>query len=97
MVKDVWFFFSLIRCGWVFNFFFFNVEYRYGRARVMQLKHSPLFIVAWVQNPALTPYVGRVFYWFSPLLQEVFSPATSVPALAWPKFGENRLCKSKDA
>ena len=35
-------------------------------------KHSPPTNVAGVQIPALTPYVGWVCCWFSPLLREVF-------------------------
>ena len=37
---------------WVGPQYFFNVEYRYGRARVIQWwEHSPPTIVAWVQTP----------------------------------------------
>ena len=43
------------------------------RARVAQWwEYSPPTDVARVQIPALTPYVGWVCCWFSPLLREVF-------------------------
>ena len=44
-----------------------------GEARVTQWwEHSPSTIVAGVQLPASTPYVGWVCCWFSPLPREVF-------------------------
>ena len=42
-------------------------------------EHSPATNVSWVQIPALTPYVGWVCCWFSPLPRMVFSGYSGFP------------------
>ena len=59
----------------------------HGKARVAQWwEHSPPTIVARVQIPASTPYVGWVCCWFSPLLREISQmlvfPSPQKPTLA---------------
>ena len=69
-----------------------------GGARVAQWwEHSPPTNVARVQIPALTPYVGWVRWWFSPLLREVFlqvlrfSPVSSTTNTSKLQFETERM------